>query len=207
MSVRKISLVLAKWAPIVSQNGAAKNSSKGWGAGGIEHLPGVRCTHRRQSPELVKLLWFTSNSGAAVSRSWCCALPSQVECILNLQSRGKNSLLSVPRRTWERILMWQKDQVWWHMLIISVLRLDYKFKTSLSYIGRLPIYFYPFKATANLGSAAKEPPLWWLLCPLPSRGQWDTTCLSPRKKILCGENQWEVTYLPSPRKKELGKPG
>lgn len=52
------------------------------------------------------------------------------------------------------------------MLIISVLRLDYKFKTSLGYIGRLPIYFYPFKATANLGSAAKEPPLWWLLCPI-----------------------------------------
>lgn len=40
------------------------------------------------------------------------------------------------------------------MLIISVLRLDYKFKTSLGYMGRLPIYFYPFRATANLGSTA-----------------------------------------------------
>lgn len=52
------------------------------------------------------------------------------------------------------------------MLIISVLRLDHKFKISLGYIGRLPIYFYSFKATANLGSAATEPPLWWLLCPI-----------------------------------------
>lgn len=40
------------------------------------------------------------------------------------------------------------------MLVISVLRLDYKFKTCLGYTGRC---FY-FKVMANLGAVVTEPP-------------------------------------------------